>query len=267
MSKFDILEELQEFQEKIVELQEKWKLEIAPFKINFDQAEIDAGAPILELAELELDISQTQRWIMELIDFVIGFKPSLKWRFINIPDLLTNENIMEWLGKSLITDRKYFKHFAEEHGIEEWIPLFLAESTFHPLLQLIAETAQPEVDRMNIIENCPVCFEPIRMATLDGGGKKVIQCPRCYAHWHAKHLQCSHCGNEDHITIHFLTIEGVPAMQIQVCEQCKCYIKILDTKQFITKLSVTLLDLSSIRLDIIAQDKGYFSIREKKVIH
>jgi len=267
MSKSVNSKEFQEFQEKVVKLQEQRKLEIAPFKINFDQAEIDDGAPIFELAELELDIPKFRRWMMELIDFVIDIKPDVESKFLKIPHLLTDKYITDWLGQAFFSNHKYFKHFGEEHGIEEWIPLFLAESTISPLLQLTAETAQPEIDRMNISEYCPVCFEPIRMATLDEGGKKVIQCPRCHAHWHAKRLECSHCGNEDHTTIHFLTIEGEPAMQIQVCEQCKCYIKILDTKQFITVPSVTLLDLYSIHLDIIAQNKGYSSIREKKVIH
>jgi len=269
MIKSVVLNEYQELQKEIIELQEQWKHQIAskPFKINFDQAEIGAWAPIFKLAELELDITLYKLWIKELIDLIINFKSELESELSKVTNLLTEETLIDWLGEAFMAGCTYFKHFAEEHGIQDWIPLFLAESTLRPFLQLIAEKAQPEVERMNISEYCPVCFEPVRLATLDEEGKKVIQCPRCHAHWYAKRLECSHCGNEDHTTIHFLSIEGESAMQIQVCEQCNGYIKIIDTKQFITKPSVALLDLLSIHLDIVAQDNGYSPVREKKVVH
>ncbi|PFO07899.1 formate dehydrogenase [Bacillus sp. AFS076308] len=267
MIKSVVSNEYQELQKEIIKLQEQWKLQIEwrPFKINFDKAE--AGAPIAELAEFELDMPRYKRWIMELIDLMIEFKPELELELSKIPSLLTEETLINWFGEAFFVDYTYFKRFAEEHEILESLPQFLAEVALRPFLQLIAEKAQPEVERMNISEYCPVCFEPVRLATLDEEGKKVIQCPRCHAHWHAKRLECSHCGNEDHTTIHFLSIEGESAMQIQVCEQCNGYIKIIDTKQFITKPSVALLDLLSIHLDIVAQDNGYSPVREKKVVH
>jgi FdhE protein len=267
MIKSVVSKEYQELQKEIIKLQEQWKLQIEwkPFKINFDQAE--AGAPIAELAEFELDIPRYKRWIMELIDLMIEFKPELELELSKILSLLTEETLINWFGEAFFVDYTYFKRFSEEHEILESIPQFLAEVALRPFLQVIAEKAQPEVERMNISEYCPVCFEPVRLATLDEEGKKVIQCPRCHAHWHAKRLECSHCGNEDHTTIQFLSIEGESAMQIQVCEQCNGYIKIIDTKQFITKPSVALLDLLSIHLDIVAQDNGYSPVREKKVVH
>lgn len=80
----------------------------------------------------------------------------------------------------------------------------------------------------------------------------------------ARRLECSHCGNEDHQTTYFLEIEGDVTSKIQVCEHCKGYIKIVDTRQYITKPSIASLDLNSIHLDMVAQENGYFSSGVKK---
>jgi FdhE protein len=65
----------------------------------------------------------------------------------------------------------------------------------------------------------------------------------------------------------FLTIEGDAVSQIQVCEDCKGYIKIIDTRQYIEKPSAALLDLNSIHLDYVAQDNGYRAAGEEKEIN
>nr|WP_308128767.1 formate dehydrogenase accessory protein FdhE [Bacillus sp. sid0103] len=114
---------------------------------------------------------------------------------------------------------------------------------------------------------CPACGEPVRLATLEEDGKKVIHCTRCLAQWNAKRLECAHCGNDDHKTILFLTIDGDAVSQIQVCEVCHGYIKIMDTRQYIEKPSAALLDVHSIHLDYVAQDNGYLAAAEKNDLH
>ena len=44
--------------------------------------------------------------------------------------------------------------------------------------------------------------------------------------------------------------------EIQVCEGCNGYIKIIDTRQYIEKPTAALLDLNSIHLDYVEKDNG-----------
>ncbi|WP_040206838.1 formate dehydrogenase accessory protein FdhE [Neobacillus jeddahensis] len=266
MIKSVVSKEYQELQKQIVALQEKWKLQLDPESIrpNLDQAAMEAGVPAAALTAINFDISLFLQWIDEVNTTLINKNPELEPKLSNIHSLLNEETAIRWIEEAFSLNHVFFIHFAQEHGIEEWIPQFLAETALRPYLQLIAEKVQSEIHRAIPGAGCPVCGEPVRVAVLEEEGKKVMHCPRCLYHWHAKRLECGHCGNENHETIQFISIEGDATSQIQVCDECSGYIKIIDTRQYITKPSAALLDLKSIHLDFVAQEHGYNAVGEKK---
>jgi len=267
MIKSVVSKEYQELQKEIVRLQEKWKLQLDPEAVrpNLDKAAVGAGVPAASLTAIDFDISLFLQWIEEVNSTLVKFNPEIDNKLAGINTLLNEETAIRWIEEAFAFNHLYFTSFAEEYGLEEWIPQFLAETVLRPYLQLTAEKVQHEINRAVPGAGCPVCGEPVRFASLEEEGKKVVHCPRCLAHWHAKRLECSHCGNEDHKTIQFLTIEGDVTSQIQVCEECKGYIKIIDTRQYITKPSAALLDLNSIHLDFVAQENGYNAVGERKM--
>ncbi len=140
---------------------------------------------------------------------------------------------MQWLDESFSVNHVYFSDFAKKHSLQEWLPQFLAETVLRPYLQVIAQKAQGSITHAVPGCGCPVCGEPVRLGQIEGKGQKVLHCPRCLAHWLDKKIACSHCGNEDHGTIEFLTIDGDASSQIHVCEKCKGYTKVIDTRQYI----------------------------------
>lgn len=269
MMKSVVSKEYQDLQKEIVLLQDKWKQQINPESIhaNFDKNALKAGLPAAASASLDFEISLFLQCIEELNAILINYDPELETKLEGIIGLLTEETATRWIGEAFAFNHLYFLDFAKENGLEEWIPYFLAETALRPYLQKTAEIIQPEISHAIPGAGCPVCGEPVRLATIEEDGKKAVQCPRCLAHWHAKRLECAHCGNEDHKTIKFLSIEGDAVSQIQVCEECNGYIKIIDTRQYIEKPSPALLDLNSIHLDYVAQDNGYHAVGEKKDVN
>jgi len=266
MIKSVVSKEYQELQKEIVKLQEQWKLQLDPETIrpNLDKAAMTAGVPAAVLTAINFEISLFLQWIEEINATLVKFNPELEAKLSGISTYLNEETAIRWIDEAFSFNHLYFASFAEENGLEEWIPQFLAETALRPYLQLTAEKVQHDINHAVPGAGCPVCGEPVRLASLEEEGKKVIHCPRCLAHWNAKRLECSHCSNEDHKTIQFLTIEGDAISQIQVCEECKGYIKIIDTRQYITKPSAALLDLNSIHLDFVAQENGYNAVGMKE---
>ncbi|WP_251551722.1 formate dehydrogenase accessory protein FdhE [Neobacillus muris] len=266
MMKSVVSKEYQELQKRIVQLQEQWKQSINPETIrpSLDKAAMAAGMPAVSQTAIDFDISLFLQWIAELNQTLIANNPDLEPKLAAVVDVLTEETVIRWIEEAYSFNQIYFEKFADEHGVDQWIPPFLAETALRPYLQLTAEKVQPAITHGVPGAGCPVCGEPVRLAALEEEGKKVVHCPRCLAHWHARRLECSHCGNTDHEKIHFLTIEGDPVSQIQVCEECNGYIKIIDTRQYIEKPSAALMDLNSIHLDFVAQEHGYSSMDEKK---
>lgn len=266
MKKSVVSKEYQKLQKDIIRLQEEWKQSLNPESIQpkLDKAAMEAGVPVTALAAIDFDISLFLQWIEDMSELLSNYQPDLEKSLQSLNKLLDEETAEKWIDEAFAFNYIYFASFAEEHKIDEWIPQFIAETVLRPYLQLTAEKVQDEIQYGVHGAGCPVCGEPVRLAQLEDGGKKVLHCPRCLAHWHDKRITCSHCGNEDHETVQFLTVEGDSAAQIQVCDECKGYTKVIDTRQYIVKPTPAMLDLNTIHLDFVAQEHGYRAAAETK---
>jgi FdhE protein len=266
MKKSVVSKEYQKLQKEIIGLQEQWKLSLNPECVqpNLDKAALEAGVPVTALAAIDFDISLFLQWIEEISELLTKYQPDLEKSMETLKALLDEETAKRWIDEAFAFNHIYFASFAEENDVDQWIPQFIAETALRPYLQLTAEKAQDAIQYGVHGAGCPVCGEPVRLAQLEGDGKKVLHCPRCLAHWNDKRITCSHCGNENHDTVQFLTIEGDSASQIQVCEECKGYTKIIDTRQYIIKPTPAMLDLNTIHLDFVAQENGFRASGETK---
>lgn len=266
MKKSVVSKEYQKLQKDIIRLQEQWKLSLNPESVqpNLDKAAMEAGVPVTALAAIDFDISLFLQWIEDIGELLSKYQPDLEKPMDSIRNLLDEATAKRWIDEAFAFNHIYFGSFAEENEIDEWIPQFIAETVLRPYLQLTAEKVQADIQYGVHGAGCPVCGEPVRLAQIEDGGKKVLHCPRCLAHWQDKRITCSHCGNEDHETVQFITIEGDAASQIQVCEECKGYTKVIDARQYIVKPTPAILDLQTIHLDFVAQENGYRAAGEIK---
>ena len=246
-------------QKEIIKLQEQWKAVINPetVKPKFDSATIEAGIPVASVTEIDFNIPLFLQCLEELKPVLQKSNPSLEGQFAILTEVMNEEIAARWLDEAFSINHLYFSEFASQHQLAEWLPQFLAETMFRPYLQVLAEKAQSKITQGVPGCGCPVCGEPARLGQIEGQGQKVLHCPRCLFYWLDKKISCAHCGNTDHSTIQFLTVEGDASSQIHVCDKCKGYTKVIDTRQHLTKPSTPLLDLNSIHLDYIAQEKGY----------
>lgn len=261
-----VTKEYQQLHKGIIQLQEKWKesLPLEAFKVNLDKTVIESGVPVISLTSFHFDFPLYLQWLGEVTELLVKNSEGLSGKLNALNSIMNEELAKRWVDESLAFNHLYFAGFAEENQLDGWLPQFIAETLVRPYLQRIAEIAQGQIEDAAHGGSCPVCGEPVRLAKLEEDGKKVIHCPRCLAHWKENRLTCSHCGNHNHETIHFLTIEEDPASQIQVCEECHGYTKIIDTREYLSQPTAALLDLTSIHLDFIAQENGYQAIGEKK---
>ncbi|WP_419954951.1 formate dehydrogenase accessory protein FdhE [Neobacillus niacini] len=266
MKKSVVSKEYLNLQKEIIALQENWKERINPESIipNLDARAMSAGVPAAALTSINFEISLFLQWIEEINELLTKNNAELEPKLSVVLSLLDEETAIRWIDEAFSFNSVYFARFAEENGLEEWIPQFLAETALRPYLQVTAEKIQHDITHGVPGSGCPICGEPARLAVLEDEGKKVMTCPRCLAHWNAKRVECAHCGNDDHKTIQFLTIEGDASSQIQVCDKCTGYIKVIDTRQYLSKPSASMLDLNTIHLDFVAQEQGYQAVGQIK---
>lgn len=247
-----------DLQKEILRKQSLWKKEISN---DFHPCELsikNENMPLMEQIDLKVSILKYKAWILELMELLSEKQPSLKGEMDQLKERLNNETLERWVKEALAFNEYYFIHLAKAVKVSEWIPQFLTEHAIRPYLRKLAEVYKEELTSLKHTGTCPCCGEPVRLARLEGKvGKKVLYCPRCYASWSEKRTKCSHCGVDHDEKMIYLHLENDPTMQLYVCDDCKGYVKVMDEKQVLKKEEPALLDLNTIYLDMLAQEKGY----------
>ncbi len=253
-----------DLQKEILRKQSLWKEEIRndlPYRKLSPENE---NMPLIGKIDLKVSISNYKSWILELMELLSQKQPSLTGEMDLVKELLTDETLERWVEEVLAFNEYYFTQWANTVKVSEWIPQFLAEHAIRPYLRTLAEIYSEDLTSFKNSGTCPCCGEPVRLARLEGKvGKKVLYCPRCYASWSEKRTKCSHCGVDHDEKMNYLHLENDPTMQLYVCDDCNGYVKVIDEKQAFKKEEPALLDLNTIYLDILAQEKGYGVTIEK----
>lgn len=103
---------------------------------------------------------------------------------------------------------------------------------------------------------CPVCNSVPALATIKEDEGRTLYCPFCGGQGRWKRIGCPHCQNEDGDKIEVNVVEGDEGFRVNFCKKCKAYLKTVNAG-LLGDYTPDLLDIVSLPLDIIAQEKGY----------
>jgi FdhE protein len=105
---------------------------------------------------------------------------------------------------------------------------------------------------------CPLCGSLPAMGELYGDdGKRRLHCATCATVWDFPRLRCTFCGNDDPDQLEYFTAEGEGAYRVDVCRQCSCYLKTVDSRQTGSALPMDMEDIATVHLDLLAQREGF----------
>lgn len=157
------------------------------------------------------------------------------------------------------SDHKYHEKIAEELKINIPILQFLIHMSILPSIHANVEKLKEHVDLKNWARGyCPICGSLPIMSELKGeGGKRHFLCSFCGFTWPSQRIKCPFCDNQDHKKLHFFFAEGKEAYRVELCEQCKQYIKTVDTRKLSYEPDLEIEDIATIHLDILATEKGF----------
>jgi FdhE protein len=172
-------------------------------------------------------------------------------------------DLKELFRSLLAGEKEYIDTIAENKEINRWLLRVLAESSISPFLEAYAEKLKGHVDQGSWLRNyCPVCgSEPVlgEIKNVEGlEGAKFLVCSSCGFEWRFKRLGCPFCGNGDHKKLrHFTTEADGKGYRVDVCEECKKYIKTIDLRELKVEVVPLVDDIGTLHLDIIARKEGY----------
>jgi formate dehydrogenase accessory protein FdhE len=102
---------------------------------------------------------------------------------------------------------------------------------------------------------CPFCLAYPRIA-FDSETARQLNCLLCGQEWEFHRIKCPYCGNEDHETLGYFEAEGIEGVKVYYCDQCKYYIKVIDTRER-EVLDAETEDILTLVMDEVAQQEGY----------
>ncbi len=188
---------------------------------------------------------------------------------------------MKWLYKLLdlcvqhgtqpIGERAQELKYTERELLGQAVDGFLKEKKAEPIDRLIfLSFLQPFYQRMaeeaevNKEEwfktRCPFCgFKPHLSYIADTEeveGGRFLVCILCGTEWLYNRNRCVSCGNEEDQHINYFYEEENRAVQLQACDVCGKYIKLIDMR--VNGLAVPQVDdIATLALDLWAQERGY----------
>ena len=166
------------------------------------------------------------------------------------------------LFSSLLTaDDDFFNKTAKKLTVDKKTLAFIAYSSIKPSVTLCAEQLSTylEKDMQRQKGYCPICGNLPGLSTLHDEGKRFLHCSFCWHEWVSKRVYCPFCGNTDSKSLHYFFSEEEKDYRIYVCDNCKKYLKTVDSREANRLLYPPLEQVSSLHLDFKAQEMGFES--------
>ncbi len=164
------------------------------------------------------------------------------------------------LARVAAGDQAFIIALAEDMSLDAGILWTLSRYALMPALHAWRAQLAPLVEGVEWEkEYCFVCGADASFGELRGDGQtKHLRCSRCGADWSARRLVCIHCGNQDHRTLSYLYPDDKREQyRIEVCDQCKGHLKVITSFDPTPPERLIVEDLSTLHLDMIAQQHGY----------
>ena len=241
----------------------KSKIKTAPVEIDEEdlKARILEGFPLVEKRALTLDIPSATRLFKRLCKILSRNKKASHDVELVTKALRNKEiDILELLKQAGSENGDYISDLSEKLKVKEDVLFFLAKNSIKPIFEAYAEDLKRFVDQERWWKGyCPICGSEPLIAELKEEGARFLVCSSCGFEWRFNRLKCPFCGNENHERLrYFYTEKEGKVYRVDVCEECKRYIKTVDTKELGEEEIIPLLeDISTLYLDILAQKEGY----------
>ena len=257
--------ELLEILEEILILREEHrhriKREIFPVDGKLIAAKLAGGLPLVDFSSVVCDLGEPREYFLALLEIAEKRSPGETGemaRRIREKEISFNDLIYESFNPLPPEEEMEAEAEKEEEDSFDLIELFIEES-LRPALEKVVRAYGDVVRKAEWSEGyCPICGREPKIGEIrDEEGTRYLFCNQCGFEWSFRRIKCPFCGNEEQQTLAYFTIEEDDRYRVDVCNECKRYIKILDFRDTKEKPDMDVEDIATLHLDMLANDEGY----------
>jgi FdhE protein len=251
----DILEEIMILRE---EYRRRMQRETFPVDEKLLPAKMAGGFPLVDFSLVTGDLTEPQQYFLALLEIAEKRAPGE-----------TNEMARKIIEGEIRFNDLIYESFNplpeeeeaaddEENPSFDLVELFIEES-LRPALEMVVTRYGAAATKAGWKEGyCPICGREPKIGEIRGKAEnRYLFCNQCGFEWHYRHIKCPFCGNEEQQSLAYFTIDGDERYRVDVCNECKRYIKIVDFRGAKQKADLDVEDIATLHLDMLANDEGY----------
>jgi FdhE protein len=251
--------ELMDILEEIMILREKFKQNLKKdvFSVNekFLSAKLKGEFPLVDFSREDYDLREPHKYFLALLEIAAKLNPEETQELL---DGLENGsiNFREMVLESFHPSQE--EEFEEDDESFDLISFFVEES-LRPALENLSEKYGDAIRKSNWSEGyCPICGKEPKIGEIrDEEGYRFLYCSQCGIEWNYMRIKCPFCGNEEQKTLAYFTVEEDERYRVEVCDNCKRYIKTVDFRKTNERADLEVEDIATIHLDMLANEEGY----------
>jgi FdhE protein len=259
------LEEMLAFYDKVLAAQQQTQQQIAIPEIDLPEEQlrlkIEEGFPLLDRGDFRVDRDSSRELFQRICHLSMEENPVLAAAGKTLLEAMDigKLDLVELITAVLQNDTKAMEAVAKDLDVTIPVVQALTKLSLQPFLlasvQAVAQRAA--IDDWHY-GYCPVCGGSPAMAALVGEeGKKEALCSFCGHFWQLPRLICPFCGTDEQEDLRYFHGEGDDLYRVYVCEQCRGYLKVMDTREGGDVRTLAVDDVASGHLDLLAEEEGY----------
>jgi FdhE protein len=238
------------------EYRRKMKEVIFPIDEELIKKKIAGGLPLIDFSAGMFDLTEPKQYFISLLEIAEKRAPG------ETKEIVQKIQDGSFNFEKLICDSFSSLHddFPDEidEDVIDLVDLFLEES-LRPALEKVVEKYGIIVAEIGWTEGyCPICGKEPKIGEIrEEEGRRFLFCTQCGFEWRFRRIKCPFCGNEEQQTLAYFTIEGEEKYRVDVCNECKRYIKIVDFRESEEEANLDVEDIATLHLDMLANEEGY----------
>ncbi len=254
-------EELLAILEEILILREEYRRKmpasIFPVDERLISSKMEGGLPLIDLSQGDYDLTQPQAYFLDLLHIAEKRAPG-ETKELARKIMEGEEDFKEMLLSAFYGEQEDEEERGEEDETFDLIDLFL-EECLRPAFEKVVTGYGAVVLKSKWSEGyCPVCGKEPKIGEIkEEEGARYLFCNQCGIEWPFLRIKCPFCGNEEQQTLAYFTVEDDERYRVDVCNECKRYIKIVDFRETKEEPNLDIEDITTLHLDILATEEGY----------
>jgi FdhE protein len=238
------------------EYRRRMKRVIFPIDEGLMDKKIFGGLPLVDFSTGTIDLTEPKKYFTALLEIAEKRAPG------ETKEVLQMIQDGSFNFEKMISDSFNSLHddIAEniDDDVIDLVDLFLEES-LRPALEKVVEKYGKSIAKAGWAEGyCPICGKEPKIGEIrEEEGRRFLFCTQCGFEWRFMRIKCPFCGNEEQQTLAYFSIEGEERYRVDVCNECKRYIKTVDFRETKEEANLDVEDIATLHLDMLANEEGY----------